>query len=169
MTTPVTTHYFVRHAEDGRDGHLTERGIAQAEAARDYLLTEGLGAAAILLSSDAVRAQDTAKIIGDGLGVEVKVVERLSDISNHPERKKLDYSNSYLEDFEVFIAGLEKEFLETQEAGPLVMVTHSPLLSRMLINVRDYSDPENGRVVKWPPEKPEATTKRFRFLRRHRR
>jgi probable phosphoglycerate mutase len=81
--------YLVRHghAENNRDGvfpdddankyRLTERGVEEAKGAAELLKTSG---AEVIFSSPVYRAYETATIIGESLGLGVKVDERLREV-----------------------------------------------------------------------------------------
>jgi broad specificity phosphatase PhoE len=81
---PVTTLLLVRHGEtdwnrDGRwqghsDTHLNELGRQQAER-----LAEELDGVDVVYSSDLARAHETAEILAQRLGVDVRLDERLRE------------------------------------------------------------------------------------------
>ena len=61
------------------DPPLDATGRRQATDAADDLVTSGLPADAVVVSSDLVRARETAQALGDRLGVPVRVDERLRE------------------------------------------------------------------------------------------
>ncbi len=77
---------LIRHAEPVRiapgsspepaDPGLTDRGRVQAERLARWLVQESIDA---VLSSPLRRAGETAKVVGDGLGLEVETVEGLME------------------------------------------------------------------------------------------
>jgi len=79
--------YLIRHGEtdhnaSGRlQGHLdvelSERGRSQAQAAAAHLAGRGV---TVIYSSDLLRAKQTAAIIGERLGLEVKLDRRLREV-----------------------------------------------------------------------------------------
>ncbi|MCP4231943.1 MAG: histidine phosphatase family protein [bacterium] len=79
-----TTYFFVRHGQDRRrevdtmaDHPLTELGRRQAAGARDYLRSAGLTHA---YSSQILRARETAGIITEPLGLEIRIWDDLEEI-----------------------------------------------------------------------------------------
>jgi phosphohistidine phosphatase len=81
--------WLLRHgeAEDGSpdaERRLTERGTAQARAAGRALAALGVEVDACL-TSPRVRAADTARLVCEGLGVEVRIEPRLSGGPFDPE------------------------------------------------------------------------------------
>lgn len=133
--------YLVKHgAIDVYDPTLTIAGQEQAKTARDELVERGLGGRAILLSSTANRALQTAEIIAEGLGVEVKQSPGLEKFGNNPII--LDSLDELIE------AELAKCGLEVDEQG-VVAVTHAPLIA-MAKKVKTSSI-EYGEVFQYPP------------------
>jgi len=71
-----TTYNATQRMQGQLDTELSERGIAQAQAAAEEL--RGLGIAKIV-SSDLTRARATAEVVGEELGVDVSVDKRLRE------------------------------------------------------------------------------------------
>jgi len=113
---------MVRHGSyySGRAEALTEDGERESVRARDELIQRGIGRGAVLLSSTAPRALQTAAIIGEGLSLQVKSSKRIEIIGNYPEGvSSLD---------EMLEAALSES--ETDTGGEaLIVVTHQPLIN----------------------------------------
>jgi phosphohistidine phosphatase SixA len=78
--------HLVRHGHyDGNPEQITEKGISQSEEAAQVLASRELGSVAILLSSDAPRALQTAKIISERLSIEVMPSRRLNIVGNNSD------------------------------------------------------------------------------------
>lgn len=87
MSTP---HHLVRHGEYGyltfdEDLGLTEAGQRTAELAGRELLAKQLGQEALILSSDATRAHQTAEILSTTLGEPYTLSHRINIGGNNPE------------------------------------------------------------------------------------
>jgi probable phosphoglycerate mutase len=87
----VTHLYLIRHAESTlqhdrhirdvfTEGGLTPKGVQQAERLRDRLAATGEIKADALLSSNFLRARETAEIIAPALGLEVQLEDDLQEM-----------------------------------------------------------------------------------------
>lgn len=118
--------YLVRHGDydlDSRNGSLNSKGREiHAPAARDELIARGLGSSAILLSSDAQRAIETAHIIGEGLGIDPILSNTINVAGNRAAGvRDLD---------KVVATALQEAGVEIDEAlHDLIVVTHAPMLA----------------------------------------
>jgi phosphohistidine phosphatase SixA len=132
--------YLVRHGM-AEQGILTAEGRRQAESARDELLRKGLGASALILSSNAPKALRTAEVIAAGLGVaEVLPSPNIKTAGNDPEVvASLDW---------VLAADLALHGIEGN-ANDLVVVTHMPLISQARFG-DIYKVTKNGEVWEYP-------------------
>lgn len=113
---------MVRHGRyrSGRTEELIEDGVGDSEHARDKLIQRGIGRGAVLLSSTAPRALQTAAIIGEGLSLQVKSSKRIEIIGNYPEGvSSLD---------EMLEAALSESEASTSGEA-LIVVTHQPLIN----------------------------------------
>lgn len=120
---PIGKIYLVRHGAYMHPEKLTPTGLAQAEQAGDELLALGIGASALVLSSDAPRALQTAERIAAKLGVEkVFGTQFLGVAGLKPECAPTIEA--------VIEAALHENGLTPPADGQgLVAVTHQPLLS----------------------------------------
>jgi phosphohistidine phosphatase SixA len=136
-------NYLVRHGKSGRDG-LTPEGIREAERARDTLRGLGLGATALLLSSDTKRALQTAEIIGAGLSTPVNPSKRINIGGNEAE---------VVRDLDEFLqVTLGQLGLSRADGQPLVVITHAPLIAVAKgLTLDDANTIENGEVVSYTP------------------
>lgn len=106
--------YLIRHGDYGDDGKLTKIGKEQSKEAGTKVLQDLKGNSFELYSSPKERAMETAAIAFKGIGI--KKDERFND----PSSLK----------FEEF-----KELLEGDKV--IVIVTHQPLIIRILMKVAD--------------------------------
>lgn len=117
--------FLVRHGRSMRgrsmEDELTPEGIQQARKAGGELLAKGLGASALILSSTAPRAIQTANIIGEELHTSVLQSTRIRLGGLEPQAiKDLDkWVNKALAEAKV----------PTDSDRPLVLVTHAPLIA----------------------------------------
>jgi phosphohistidine phosphatase SixA len=129
--------FLVRHGRHLHStGNLTEDGKAQSENAAQELLKMGVGAGAVLLSSDAPRALQTSGIIASLFkGLKVMPSARMRIIGNEPDG---------VESLDVMLeAALSEADARNDGGGSLVVVTHKPLIE--IATGGDYVD--NGQVV----------------------
>jgi len=143
---------LVRHGRYDRkkgsptEGKLVDAGREQAARARDALLEAGLGAGAIVLSSNAERARETADIIGQGLGARAVVYSRRIELGG-------EHTNG-IRDLDAFL----KRSLEESAVMPydvtegLVVVSHAPLLiaAKALTEAPDLNV-DYGEIVSYEP------------------
>lgn len=130
--------FLVRHGRHLRPTEeLTKDGIEQSEAAGRQLLEMGVGAGAVLLSSDAPRALQTSGIIASFFkGLVVTQSARMRIIGNKPDGvKSLDA---------MLDAALAETGVVHEGGGSLVVVTHQPLID---IAAGGSEHIENGQVV----------------------
>jgi broad specificity phosphatase PhoE len=143
MTTPENenvpqTVFLIRHGlSGGEDVPLSDRGILQAEQARNVLLAQSIGSSAIILSSPLPRAAETARIIGNGLGAEVELVEELSDL--HSAHKEAPDVNEFVRD----LIASRIRAKDIKDERPVVVVGHAPLIGALTQN----SQIANGQVI----------------------
>lgn len=71
-----TTYNATGRMQGHLDTELSEVGLSQARAAADLLVDKRITA---IVSSDLIRARDTAAVIGEKLGIEVDVDKRLRE------------------------------------------------------------------------------------------
>ena len=136
--------YLVRHGKDGYDGNLTPEGIEQSEYARDTLLEVGLGTKALLLSSNAPRALQTAGIIGLGLDTLVHPSQRINTAGS--KARIVQNLDTYLEET------LRRLGLTMSDGQSLVVVTHAPLIAVAKgLDIFDSGQVMNGEVVEYEP------------------
>lgn len=126
--------YLVRHGDYDKYGDLSVRGReVDAVAARDRLILAGLGGGAVLLSSDAPRAIQTARVIGAGLGVEPKPSRTINTQGNHAWNVR---------DLDVVVEEALREVgVDVDPDDNLVVVTHAPMVAiaqRVLMSEVDY-------------------------------
>lgn len=133
--------YLVRHGT-AEQGILTAEGRRQAESAMDDLLRKGLGATALILSSNAPKALRTAEVIAAGLGVaEVMPSPNIKKAGNDPE---VVASLDWVLAAELALHGVE------DTTSDLVVVTHMPLISQARFGDM-YKTTKNGEVWEYPP------------------
>lgn len=116
--------YLVRHGNyDWTTGGLDAVGrIVDAPKASRHLVDRGLGTRAVLLSSDARRAAETAKIIGDTLGTEPVLSPTINQAGN--EARDVHDLDAVIE------RALQEEGVEIDGTEQdLVVVTHAPMLA----------------------------------------
>lgn len=133
---------FVRHGEYNRKPEvLTPRGKLQAEEAAAVIVARELGPRAVLLSSDAPRALETAGIIGRVSDTSVVASKRINILGNDPDGLKST------EDWEAMLhQALVESGAETEGDG-LIIVAHQPLLE--VVTGDKYV--ANGEVVSYDP------------------
>uniref|UniRef100_UPI0025E82D89 histidine phosphatase family protein n=1 Tax=uncultured Corynebacterium sp. TaxID=159447 RepID=UPI0025E82D89 len=71
-----TTYNATGRMQGHLDTELSEVGLSQARAAADLLVDKQITA---IVSSDLIRARDTAAVIGEKLGIKVDVDKRLRE------------------------------------------------------------------------------------------
>jgi phosphohistidine phosphatase SixA len=128
----MTDIYLVRHGEydytEGeREQRLTDRGVVQAELARDMLLSAGLIGNAVLLTSAEPRAAQTAEIIGKGLNLKPESSAKLTSLGVRSVASGTKLGDVIGQCFE----SLE---LEQPPQVPIIAVTHAPLINDVLIS-----------------------------------
>ena len=119
----MASFFLVRHGRyDYSTKELTKAGREiDAPAALNDLLLKGLGQGALILSSSARRALQTAEVIAEGLSSEVISSEMIeaggSDVWG-------------VRDLDEYIGrALSQGNAELQEDGELVVVTHAPMVA----------------------------------------
>lgn len=132
--------YVVRHGKYDRhpDEHLIASGIAQAQAAGQLLLGKGVLDSAIILSSSAPRAVQTAEIICETLGCSQVYASPLVEMAGmQPEIVDTlrEIADLALRQHEVVLADDQQ----------LVIVAHEPLVAA--VSGRQYA--ANGEVVEF--------------------
>ena len=115
---------LVRHGDYDTqpDEQLSAGGKEDSWAAREELIRRGIGSGAVLLSSTAPRALQTASIIGEGLSADVMPSKRIEIIGNYPEG---------ITSFDEELAMALAEADAATAGGALVVVTHAPLISHV--------------------------------------
>lgn len=108
------TLIIVRHAEDSSklmggwsNNELTNRGLKQAKALAETL-KENLKDIDVFITSDLLRARQTAQIISDNLGVEFVVDERFRE-TNNGHLAKLTKAEFLKNNRELFFANLDMD------------------------------------------------------------
>lgn len=139
--------YLVRHGDYGFDYNLNEQGREHdAPAASDRLRLRGVGVRAVLLSSDAPRAAQTAEIIGRGLGIDPVYLSRIIR-----QRGNDAWGIENLD--EVIEKALGEVGVEVDEAeDDLVVVTHAPMIAvarHVLPSEVDYGEVYEYRRGSW--------------------
>ena len=182
MRAPV---YLVRHGQSewnvlrltqGQTAHppLTALGRSQAAAAAEILASE-LGGRARLLTSDLVRAVETARIIGDRLGIEPAPDERLREqhlgsLQGQVYERSWAHAESHdWSDHELPIAGGESVaavrrrmaalLAELDPAIPTVLVSHGDAIRSAIAHLGGLSitdapwvEVANGSVARFDGE-----------------
>ena len=112
--------FLVRHGRYSSGELSIEGRTIDAPKARDELIEKNLGAGAILLSSSAARAFQTAEIIGEGINSTPIPSDRIA--------LSADFVNGIksLDDF--IEKSLAKLDVKRDVNQPLVVVTHAPIL-----------------------------------------
>lgn len=180
MRSPV---YLVRHGQSewnvlrltqGQTMHppLTETGRLQAAAAADSLALELAGRPVRLLTSDLTRAVETARIIGERLGVEPALDARLREqhLGSLEGRAHEDsWAQAELHDWsdpELPMAGGESVgavrrrlaalLSEVGSAVPTVLVSHGDAIRSAVAHLEGHSmtdapwvDVPNGSIARW--------------------
>lgn len=135
---------------------LTKKGQSQAKAAAKKLKKEGVD---LIVSSDMLRAKETANILSDELGVEVKFDERLREMKAgifsgrpskeyhnlFPPEEKFEKAPPGGENFREVRARVWKTFqdLEKKHKGKkILIVSHDHVLAMLLQAVHGISDEE---------------------------
>lgn len=117
MNRPI---FFVRHGRY-RLEELTEEGRNQSVEARETLLGNGVGRSALLLSSNAPRAVQTADILHEAIGERVIQSELIALAGFAPDA---------IEDLDSLLTeALESEGQSLEDHYGLVVVTHAPLVA----------------------------------------
>ncbi len=130
--------YLVRHGSyDRSTGGLDPTGReVHAPSARDELIARGVGSNALLLSSDALRAAETAEIIGEGIGVNPILSEVINQAGNRAWN---------VQDLDAVVDEALKNAGVAQDGRELVVVTHAPMLA-IARRVEDVNDISFGEV-----------------------
>ncbi len=138
------TIQLTRHGKyEDQPEALTQEGRLQSMEAVTELSRRGLGASAIILTSNAPRAIETATIIANGLRASRLIESRLI--------RDAGETISMVRSFDgVLEAALGIHDLDPATIGDLVVVTHMPLIS--LVNHGDpHEITEHGEVVEYVP------------------
>lgn len=130
--------YLVRHGSyDRSTGRLDPTGReVHAPSARDELIARGVGSNALLLSSDALRAAETAEIIGEGIGVDPILSEMINQAGNRAWN---------VQDLDAVVDEALENAGVVQDGRELVVVTHAPMLA-IARRARDVNDISFGEV-----------------------
>jgi phosphohistidine phosphatase SixA len=104
----------VRHGHYGDDSRLSDRGRAQMGALAEKLRAIMSGALALILTSTATRARESAKILSSSLGVGCEEHEILWSDGSHPEdlRGTLELVRSHQDKVDVLILVTHQEYAE---------------------------------------------------------
>ncbi len=146
--------HLVRHAHAGKPEEwegddalrpLTQKGLAQAQRLASFMKAHGI-TPDVIVSSPLLRAAQTAQVLGDGLGVEVVLDERVADFSLQDVAQILFESGAR----EPLFVGHNPDFAEL-----LAHVTESgvmPFKKCALATVDLHAD-EAGGTLRWliPP------------------
>lgn len=140
--TALTEIALVRHGRyDYHTGHLTNDGIRQADEAAAELVRGFRFLGAVILTSPAPRAEETADRIGmkvgEGEGTVIVRHQALQLAGEHP--RVMPNLRSMTR------AVLETEVPDLQHTGHVVIVTHLPLIAA-LMGFDDVAGVPNGSV-----------------------
>lgn len=137
--------FLVRHGDyDPNTGNLTPEGMVQSVQAAERLVKQGLGSLALILSSSAPRAEQTAHILLDELNTRIIFSDELNTVGNRPQN--LDSLDDLLKQ------ELDKNDTALAPGQDLVVVTHAPMINQVI-------DPhnqgglraQNGGVYQYEP------------------
>lgn len=141
---------LVRHGHDDRETRdLTSAGRQHAERAAGELISRGLGANALLLAAGSARAQQTALIITNRLGVQmITGSATFNRAGSYPGNVE---SLDALLESEIAAAGMHPDDLHSG----LIVVTSSPLIAAA-IGIYDpgresYDRITHGSVTPYQP------------------
>ena len=114
---------LVRHGQyDQATGELNAKGIRDSELAAEDVIYEGLGASALILSSDEARTLGTAKIIADELS-------SIKPVIPSPRIREGGNSPYAVEDLDQWIeTALDEAGASLEGTHGLIVVTHEPLI-----------------------------------------
>lgn len=132
--------YFVRHGSYNLSGDLNTVGLEQAGAAKDYLLQEGIGRSALLLSSDIPRALQTAEVLHEAIGEQIITSDKLGMGS---------FSLNIVDLADVLAEVAGTADFNIDDADGLVVVTHAPLVAAVKGPKISEDDIAYGEIVKY--------------------
>jgi broad specificity phosphatase PhoE len=135
--------FLVRHGRYNRTG-LSPEGHVDARQARDELIAKNLGGKALVLTSSAQRAWETATIIAKGLKAGLVLSDRIYEGGNDVEA---------VEDLDIWLQrALEEAKVSVPAGKSLVVVTHAPMVA-VAKGLRSYdaSDIGNGEIFEYTP------------------
>lgn len=115
--------YFIRHAEEGKKEHLSDRGRHQAKELGQWLRKKNI---ASIFSSDRLRAEETAEIAASVLGLRNQVLPKLEEV------RELNLDETDEQVSRRVWQGLQLA-LEKSSGRDIAVVAHSKLI-RVLLN-----------------------------------
>ena len=138
------TVFLVRHGAYRIGAGLSAEGIEDATRAKDQLLAKNLGGNAMVLSSTAPRAIETAEIIADGLMAGIVPSLRIKEGGNGPQA---------IQDLDAWIGlAFDEAKLSTPDDKRLVIVTHAPMVAIAKgLHATDTSSVGYGEVYEYTP------------------
>jgi broad specificity phosphatase PhoE len=159
----VTTLLLVRHGEtdwnaEGRlQGHtdrpLNDYGRRQAKELAERLAGEGADA---IYTSDLVRAQETAEIVGERLGLTVVVDPDLREKDwgtweglTGDERVHVEFAGESTQDHRERVMGAVRRIAARHPDQRVVVVTHGGSLRRIQAAVNGVADPVIENCAVW--------------------
>ncbi len=140
--------FLVRHGEYSQ----TTRGLTglgrevHAPQARQRLLARGIGEGALILSSAALRAMQTAEIIAEGLPHPNVVSSDLIEDGGNDARHVKDLDD-------LLARAVAEAQVAVPETGSLVVVTHAPMLA-IASGLHGFGDSRKisyGQVMEYEP------------------
>lgn len=135
--------YFIRHAEEGEEGHLSSLGKKQARGLSRWLAGRNIGA---VFSSDRPRAKETAEIVAGELGLENQILPDFEEV------RELKVNESDEEAAKRVRAGLNF-IIDTDGGRDVAIIIHSKLIRLLLgeLGLKSYreDDPDlqNSGIV----------------------
>ncbi|NIT03717.1 hypothetical protein GTO10_02170 [Candidatus Saccharibacteria bacterium] len=141
--------YLCRHAQEAEDGGITRLGERQSLALARFLAGEG---AESLYSSDLKRAVETAKVVGDGLGLGVKIVPEFREISTNSPEDWTEYVKTHHMELDFPVGGKESlnevmkrgrkalDKVIRQEKGKRVAIIAHGVFTKALLYSLGYRD-----------------------------
>jgi len=150
--------YLCRHAQEAEDGGITKLGERQSLALARFLRKEGVSA---LYSSDLKRAVETAKVVGDRLGLGVKIVPGFHEISTSSPEDWTEYVETHHMELDFPVGGRESlnkvmkrgrkaldKVIREEKEHSVAVVAHGVFTKALLYGL-GYEEPlvENAHVA----------------------
>jgi|GEM_PF-1720972 len=140
--------FLVRHGSYDRPaGELNEQGMQDAAQAAEDLQAAGLGAFALILSSDAPRTMGTAHIIADCLSLGPVVPSKRMNVGGNAGPTAIDDLDRWI------LTALDEAGVTLEGREGLVVVTHEPLIAAAQRSMDSDSrgDIGYGEVLRYTP------------------